>query len=128
MVTFLRRDCARYSKFGNGRGKKAKWRAPKGRDNKMREKIKGHPAIVSIGYRSEKTTRELVKDKTPVMVMNVADLSSIGKEEIGHLGKVGKKKKLEIMTKAKELKIEFTNVNIDLFFKKLNITDLDLVQ
>ena len=120
MVKFLRRDCARFSKFGNGRGKKAKWRAPKGRDNKMREKIKGHPAVVSIGYRSDKTSRDLIKEKTPVTVMNVADLSKIGKEQIGYLGKVGKKKKLEIMTKAKEMKVEFANANVEVSLKKLN--------
>ena len=123
MVTFLRRDCARFSKFGNGRGKKAKWRAPKGRDNKMREKIKGHPAVVSIGYRSDKTSRDLIKEKTPVTVMNVADLAKIGENQIGYLGKVGKKNKIQIMTKAKEMKIEFANINAELALKKLNVKE-----
>lgn len=123
MVTFLRRDCSRFSKFGNGRGKKAKWRAPKGRDNKMREKIKGHPVSVSIGYGTEKTSRGLIKERTPVSVMNIADLSKIGKEEIGYLGKVGQKKRIEIMTKAKEMNVEFANVNVELFLKKLNVKE-----
>ena len=36
---FLRVDSARYSKLGKGRRKLQKWRKPKGRDNKMREKM-----------------------------------------------------------------------------------------
>lgn len=120
MVTFLRRDAKRFSKFGNGKGKKAKWRAPKGRDNKMREKIKGHPAVVSIGYGTSKDERGLVKEKTPVIIMNVNDLSKVTEGKIGYLGKVGKKNKIEIMTKAKEMKVEFANVNPELFLKKLN--------
>jgi len=123
MVTFLRRDCARFSKFGNGRGKKAKWRAPKGRDNKMREGIKGHPACVTIGYGTKKAVRGLIKEKTPVTVMNVADLAKIGENQIGYLGKVGKKNKIQIMTKAKEMKIEFANINAELALKKLNVKE-----
>ena len=123
MVTFLRRDCARFSKFGNGRGKKAKWRSPKGRDNKMREGIKGHPVCVTIGYGTKKAVRGLIKEKTPVTVMNAADLAKIGENQIGYLGKVGKKKKIEIMTKAKEMKVEFANINAELALKKLNVKE-----
>ena len=48
---FLRRTWSRYSKLGKQRKKKQIWKAPKGRDNKMREKRKGYPAVVSIGYK-----------------------------------------------------------------------------
>jgi large subunit ribosomal protein L32e len=119
-MVFLRRDCARYSKFGNGRGKKAKWRAPKGRDNKMREKKKGYQAVVSIGYGTEKATRGLLNEKTPVTVMNIKDLSKVTEGTIGFVGKVGDKKKIEIVKKAKEMKVELKNINIESFLKKLN--------
>ena len=67
MVKFLRRQAARYAKFGNGKGKKAKWRKPTGRDNKMREKRKGYPAVVSIGYGTPES-------KAKITIFNVADL------------------------------------------------------
>jgi len=53
-IKFLRRVWKRHSKLGRGRKKKQVWRKPTGRDNKMRERKKGHPSVVSIGYRSEK--------------------------------------------------------------------------
>ena len=120
MVKFLRRDAKRFSKFGKGKGKKAKWRKPTGRDNKMREKRKGYAAVVSIGYRSDKDVRGTLKEKTPVTVMNVNDLKKIGKENIGLVGNVGAKKKVEIVKKAKEMKVELKNINVEAFLKKLN--------
>jgi large subunit ribosomal protein L32e len=122
MVKFLRRDASRFSKFGKGRGKKVTWKKPKGRDNKMREKRKGYPAVVSIGYRSDKKSRGTIKEKTPVSIMNINDLKKIGKENIGVVGNVGKKKKIEIVKKAKEMKIELKNINVEAFLKKLNKT------
>lgn len=115
---FLRMDVKRFSKFGNGRGKRAKWRNPTGRDNKMREKRKGHPAIVSIGYRTDKELRGTLNEKMPVKIMNVNDLLKIKKNEIGIVGNVGKKNRTEIAKKAKELKIEIKNMNINSFLKK----------
>ena len=57
MKKFLRRTWNRYSKLGKRRKKKQVWRRPTGRDNKMREKRRGYPAVVSLGYRKEKNTR-----------------------------------------------------------------------
>lgn len=119
MVKFLRRDATRFSKFGNGRGKKAGWRKPKGRDNKMREKRRGYAPSVSIGYRTDKKVRGIINEKTPVNIMNINDLKKIGKNEIGIVGNIGKKNKIEIVKKAKELKIELKNINIEAFLKKL---------
>src|SRR6056297_993908 len=104
MVKFLRRDVNRFAKFGKGRGKKATWRKPKGRDNKMREKRKGYPAVVSVGYRKNKNLRGTIKEKSPIEIMNVNDLKKMGKENIGIVGNVGKKKKIEIVKKAYEMK------------------------
>jgi len=115
---FLRMDVKRFSKFGKGKGKRAKWRKPTGRDNKMRESRKGHPSMVSIGYRTIKKLREKINEKTPVKVMNLKDLEKIKNNEIGIVGKVGQKKKIEIVKKAKELKIELKNINVASFLKK----------
>jgi large subunit ribosomal protein L32e len=120
MIKFLRRDANRFAKFGKGRGKKAKWRAPKGRDNKMREKRKGYPAVVSIGYKSDKEFAGKIKGKEPVKIMNSLDFKKIKKDQIGFVGKVGQKRKIEIVNEARKMKIELKNINIKLFLKKLN--------
>lgn len=120
MIKFLRRDAKRFSKFGKGKGKKASWRKPTGRDNKMREKRRGYAPVASIGYRSDKKIRGTIEEKNPIIVMNINDLAKIGEENIGIVGNVGIKKKIEIVKKAKEMKIELKNVNIEAFLKKLN--------
>lgn len=111
---FLRRTWSRYVKLGKGRKKKQKWRKPKGRDNKMREKRKGYPAVVSIGYKKPEKER-----KTPFVVRNVNDLKRVNSKEIIVLGSVGKKKKIEILKKAKDMKISFQNIEGEKFLKKV---------
>ncbi len=115
---FLRRVWARYSKLGRKRKKKQKWKRPTGRDNKMREKRKGYPKVVSIGYGKEKKLRGTINGKKPIIVRNVKELEKIGKDEIVIIGNVGKKKKLEIAKKINEMKIEVHNLNIKKFLKK----------
>ena len=39
------------------------------------------------------------------------------------IGKIGKRKKIEMVKKAKEMKIEIKNLNIEKFLKKLNKTE-----
>ena len=117
MPTFLRRTSNRYSKLGKGRKKKQIWRKPTGRDNKMRAKRKGYPAVVSLGYRREKRLRDNLKEKAPVKVFNVEDLKKVGKNQIAVISGVGKKKKLEIAMEAKEQKIEIYNMNAKNFLK-----------
>lgn len=109
---FLRRTTHKYSKLGKGRKKKQKWKRPTGRDNKMREKRKGYGAVVSIGYKSE-TKKEAV-----IVINNLKDMEKIGNiKEVG-LGKVGKKKKIEIIKKAQEMKVKILNLNEKKYLKK----------
>lgn len=115
MVKFLRRSWDRYSKLGKGRKKKQVWRKPRGRDNKMREKRKGYPVVVSIGY---KKSEKKIKERKPI-VMNVQDLRKVKENKIVTIGKVGEKKKIEIVKKAKEKKIKIHNLNIEKFLKNL---------
>lgn len=117
MPKFLRHTAHKYSKLGLRRKKKKVWRRPTGRDNKMREKRRGHPAVVSIGYSTNKKTRGNIMKKTPVMVRNVQDLQKVQKNQIVMLSNVGKKKRIEIAKKAKELKIEVYNLNPEKFLK-----------
>jgi len=113
MVKFLRKDSHKYSKLGKRRKKKQIWRKPTGRDNKMREKIKGHPVSVSIGYKNKK---DLEKDKI-ILIKNLKELEKIEKGKIGKLGKIGMKKKIEIVKKAKERKVNLGKINIEKFLK-----------
>ena len=117
MVKFLRRTWSRYSKLGKGRKKKQVWRKPTGRHNKMREQTKGSAAIVSIGYRSAKRLRDKLMDKKPVKIRNLKELEKIKENEIAIIGSVGKRKKIEIAKKAKEMKIEIYNMNPEKFLK-----------
>ena len=110
-MTFLRRISNRYSKLGKRRKKKQVWRRPTGRDNKMREKRRGYPARVSIGYKNAE------KEKA-IIIQNPKELEKVNKKSIIVAGNVGKKKKIEIAKKAKELKIQLSNFNIDVFLKK----------
>ena len=117
-IKFLRRTWNRYSKLGKRRKKKQVWRKPKGRDNKMREKRKGYPAVISIGYKQKEKLRGIIKDKKPVIVKNIKELKNVKKNEVAIIGNIGKKKKIEMAKKAKEMKIQIHNLNIEKFLKK----------
>lgn len=109
---FLRRVWMRYSKLGRGKKKKQKWRRPRGRDNKMREKQRGYPRTVSIGYGNKKSLRGNIKGLNPIKIQNVTELEQLKENDIVILGKVGMKKKIEIAKRAKDKKIKIINLNI----------------
>lgn len=109
---FLRRVWMRYSKLGRGKKKKQKWRRPRGRDNKMREKQRGYPRTVSIGYGNKKSLRGNIKGLNPIKIQNITELEQLKENDIVILGKVGMKKKIEIAKKAKDKKIKIINLNI----------------
>lgn len=114
---FLRRVWQNYSKLGKGRKKKQTWRKPRGRDNKMRENRKGHSVLVSIGFRGSNNIRGKINDKIPMVVKNIKDLERVKSNQIAIIGNVGGKKKMEIVKKAKEMKVPIQNVNIEKFLK-----------
>lgn len=115
MKKFLRRTWSRYSKLGRKRKKKQKWRKPTGRDNKMREKTKGHPKIVSVGYKKAKKMNK----KNQILIRNILELEKVKKNQIVIVGHIGKKKKIEVAKKAKKMKIPLQNLNIEKFLKEL---------
>ncbi len=120
---FLRRVWNRYSKLGKGRKKKQIWRSPKGRDNKMREKRRGYPVVVSIGYKKGEELRNVVEDKKIVLIKNLRELEKVKDNEIIIIGNIGKKKKIELVKKAKEMKIKIHNLNEKTFLKKIEIEE-----
>jgi len=110
-MSFLRRIHNRYSKLGKRRKKKQVWRRPTGRDNKMRERRRGYPARVNIGYKKPEKEKAIV-------IVNPKELEKIDKKSIIIVGNIGKKKKIEIVKKAKEMKIEISNLNVKKFLEK----------
>lgn len=109
--TFLRRNWDKFSRLGRNKRKKQVWRSPKGRHNKMRKKRKGYPATVNIGYKQEES-------KKMILVNTLKELEKIGKESRIIVGKVGNRKRLEIVKKAKEKGIQVQNINVKKFLKK----------
>jgi len=111
---FLRRNTSRHSKLGRGRKKKQIWRKPKGRDNKMREKKRGYPKTVSIGYKKSIS-------KKIVEVRNINDLDKVREGDKIKMGSVGAKKKYEIIKKAQEKRMtgRIININTRKFITKM---------
>lgn len=94
------------------------WRRPKGIDNKMRQKRKGWPRTVNVGFRSPKAVRHLhPSGMEEVAVFNVGDLTIVDPEtQVARIGgTVGRRKRRSILKEALELGIRILNPgNIDL--------------
>ena len=96
-----------------------KWRKPKGLHSKLRLQKRGKGKKPRIGYGSKKISRGLIKGKKPDYITNLKDLEK-AKESIIISSKVGLKKKLEMIKKAKELKLEISNIkDIDKFLEEV---------
>jgi large subunit ribosomal protein L32e len=106
---FVRAESWKYDRFS------VSWRKPKGLDNKIRRKIKGWPAGVSVGYKGPKIARGLhPSGYREVIVFNVKDLSTVEPEtqaaRIAHT--VGKRKRALIIAEAKKLNIKVLNFKV----------------
>jgi len=115
---FIRRNWTKVSRLGKGRKKKQVWRAPTGRHSKTREKRKGYPIKVMIGFKQKKEERNMIKNQKPIIVNNLRELEKIKKGEIAIIGKIGMKKKIEMAKIAKEKGIFFHNLNVKKTLKK----------
>ncbi|NCO11528.1 50S ribosomal protein L32e [Candidatus Pacearchaeota archaeon CG_4_9_14_0_2_um_filter_39_13] len=109
-MKFQRTDSMRFSKLGKNRKKKQKWRAAKGRDNKIREKRKGYPKAPSTGYKRPRKEAGKINGKMPVRVENIKELERVGKDSIVIIARVGAKKKIELLKRAEELKLPILNI------------------
>jgi large subunit ribosomal protein L32e len=118
-LKFLRRNWSKASRLGKGRKKKQIWRSAKGRHSKTRNKRKGYPAIVEIGFRTEKKVRGSIEDKKPILVQNIRELEKVQKGQTAIIANIGNKKKIEIAKMAKEKGISITNLNVTKILKKL---------
>ncbi len=106
---FVRAESWKYDRFS------LSWRKPRGLDNKIRRKIKGWPPGPSMGYKGPKIARGLhPSGYREVIVYNVADLSNVDVNtqavRIAHT--VGKRKRADIIAKAKELNLKILNIKV----------------
>ncbi|MDP2925421.1 MAG: eL32 family ribosomal protein [Nanoarchaeota archaeon] len=116
---FVRLGYWEYSKLGLRRKKKLKYRRAKGRDNKVRLKMKGHLRNVSIGYRNEKAKRGLFSGKKQVIINNLDDLKKLQKNEVAIVAKIGKLKKIEIAKYSIKNNIRLSNLNSKKYLEKI---------
>jgi len=104
---FHRSEYTRFPRLGD------KWRSSKGIRSKMRLKKRSRAAIVETGYRGPSISRGLRQDgRTEVLVYRVEDLLRIAPaSQVARIGgEVGKRKRLDIIAKADELKITIVNI------------------
>ncbi|MCD6323590.1 MAG: 50S ribosomal protein L32e [Desulfurococcales archaeon] len=107
-IRFYRNKWWKFPKFRND----PKWKKPKGNDNPMRLKLKGHPPVVSAGYRTPKIIRGLhPSGLKPVVVHSIKELSELNPAE--HIlyisSRVGGRKRAEIINKALDLGFKVAN-------------------
>ncbi|AAK41002.1 50S ribosomal protein L32e [Saccharolobus solfataricus] len=110
---FLRYDSDKFYRLG----RQEKWRRPYGRDNKTRLKVRGFPAIVSVGYRLPKKVRGFhPSGLRQVIVHNVNELVKVQNQKDNVIvtisSSVGFKKRLEILNKARELGLKVSNEGV----------------
>jgi large subunit ribosomal protein L32e len=88
------------------------WRKPKGVDSHMRLSVKGWPQLVKVGYRGPRGARYLhPSGLRDVLVHNVTELERLSpKTDAARLaGGLGRKKRIEIVSRARQLNIRVLN-------------------
>jgi ribosomal protein L32E len=105
---FLRTDWHKKIRLGRGVKKNQKWHGAKGRQNKFRLGRKGRAQRPKVGWGATNETKGYVDGLEPVRVENVKGLE--GLKGVGIIvGSVGKKKRLDIIKKADEMKLVILN-------------------
>ncbi len=103
---FQRQESWRYVRIHD------EWRKPKGVDSHMRLSVKGWPVLVKIGYRVPRKVRGLhPSGYRDMLVHNVEELEALlpNRDAARLAAGVGRKKKIELAKRAKELGIRVLN-------------------
>ena len=90
----------------------SKWRKPRGRHSPVRQKHRGRPTMVSVGFGSPKAVKHLHKSGLEkIIIHNITELEKIDSKKQGIMvGRVvGNKKKIAILKLANEKKITILN-------------------
>ena len=106
---FFRRDWHKKIKLGSPVKKNRKWRGAKGRQIKIRLGRKGYSGRPKIGWSNNSSVKGLLNGLEAIRVENLRDLEKINKGQGIVIGRIGKKKRELIISKAKEMKIIILN-------------------
>ncbi len=110
-VKFLRWLWWKFDKFKN----KLRWRRPRGKDNPVRLSYKGYPPKPDSGYRLPRDIRNLhPSGLIPIRISSIKELETLDprKHIIYIASSVGTKKRLEIISKAKEKGFRIANETV----------------
>jgi len=116
---FLRKDSWKILRLGKKKKKLRKWRRSKGKHSKIREKRRGYLTAPEIGYRNKAETRGLVFGMKSTLVHNADELKRLKAGDAAIIGKIGRKKKIELAKIAVEKKIKILNLKTEKFLKKI---------
>ena len=111
--SFLKQDAHKIKSLAQN------WRAPRGTHSRMRRKFKSYRLQPSVGFSSPRKVRGLSSDGFKQnRVSSIKELEAT-KDSCIIGGTVGTRKKVELLKKAKELKLKVLNVkDIDTFLKQ----------
>lgn len=105
---FLRTDWHKKIRLGRGVKKNQKWHGAKGRQNKFRLNRKGRGVRPRVGWGAEAESKGFVNGVEAVRVENLQEME--GLKGVGIIiGKVGLKKRAEMIKKAGEMKLKILN-------------------
>jgi large subunit ribosomal protein L32e len=90
------------------------WRRPKGRHSKVKRKERFVQKMPSSRNRSKAETRNMHPSGfNEILVRNVGEISVVDpKKYVVRIARVGRRKKIEMLEKAKKMKIKVININI----------------
>lgn len=109
-MSFLRRSTLKHSRMGLGRRKLHRWRAAVGRHSKIRKNRFGYTKSPRIGFKSPRSESGKINGKVPILVTNMAQLNAANKDNIIIIARtIGARKRIEMIKKADEMKIEILN-------------------
>ena len=106
---FLRTDWHKKIRLGRGVKKNQKWRGAKGRQNKFRLGRKGRGQRPKVGWGAENDTKGFVGGVETVRVENLRELEAVKKNQGVIVGRVGARKRISILEKAKEMGLRILN-------------------
>jgi len=105
---------------------KTRWRKPRGNDSKIKFKLRGYRKGISTGYKTPGIIFGLNKDGIRgILVQSMKDLDKIKNRLEAAIisGKIGMKKKVEIIKEAKKRSIKILNIkDTDSYIK--NVEDI----
>ena len=106
---FLRTDWHKKIRLGRGVKKNQKWHGAKGRQNKFRLGRKGRGQRPKVGWGAENDTKGFVGGVETVRVENLRELEAVKKNQGVIVGRVGARKRISILEKAKEMGLRILN-------------------